>query len=428
MGSAWPTPGPHPSRRAVLGLAGAALGAAALGGCAAGDGRTTITFFQFKPEAKRHFEGLAREFEALNPGIRVVVDTVPEPETALRTRLVKDDVPDVLTLNANGTFGEFASAGVFADFAGAPVLDGVKPAYLDVIRELGVGAPGEVNGVPYAANTTGVLYNEELFARHGVGIPQTWDELLAAARAFEGAGVTPFYGMLADAWTAQAPLSPLVSQTIPEDFFRRRFAGEATFEEGFREAAGKLAQLFEHTQPDPVATGYEDGTAAIAQGKSAMLLLGSYAVPQIRSFTPALAVGSFALPATDDPQATTVVSGVDVVITAGAVGRHPEEVRRFIDFLMSPATVRAYADAQVAVPALEGTANDDPALAGMQPFLDQGRIVGFFDHQFIPAIPLGPLLQQFLIDRDVQAFTRRLDVAWDKVARRRTWGLGAVES
>ncbi|WP_077488801.1 ABC transporter substrate-binding protein [Sinomonas mesophila] len=417
-----------PSRRAVLQLVGAAFGAAALGGCGHEDGRTTLTFFQFKPEAKQHFQGLAREFEALNPDLRIVVDTVPDPETALRTRLVKDDMPDVLTLNANGTFGEFASAGVFADFAEEPVLDGVKPAYVDVIRELGAGSSGAVNGVPFAANTSGVLYNEELFARHGVAVPETWDALLAAARAFEDAGVTPFYGMLADAWTAQAALSPLVSQTIPEDFFRRRFAGEATFEEGFREAAGKLAALFEHTQPDPVATGYEDGTAAFARGESAMLLLGSYAVPQIRSFKPAFEVGSFALPATNDPQATTVVSGVDVVITAGAQGRHPEEVRRFIDFLMQPATVRAYADAQVAVPALEGISNDDPALAGMQPYLDQERIVGFFDHQFIPAIPLGALLQQFLIDRGTLKFTRALDDAWDKIARRRTWGLGAVES
>ena len=43
------------------------------------------------------------EFEAENPDIHVVVDNVPDPETALRTRLVKNDVPDVLTLNGNGT-------------------------------------------------------------------------------------------------------------------------------------------------------------------------------------------------------------------------------------------------------------------------------------------------------------------------------------
>ena len=62
--------------------------------------------------------------------------------------------------------------------------------------------------MPFAANASGVLYNVELFAEHDVEVPQTFDELIAAAETFEAAGVTPFYGMLADAWTAQSPLAP----------------------------------------------------------------------------------------------------------------------------------------------------------------------------------------------------------------------------
>ncbi|KUG62027.1 hypothetical protein AVL61_02800 [Kocuria rosea subsp. polaris] len=400
-----------------------------LTGCAAdAEAPTTITFFQFKPEAVAYFEDLAREFEAENPDVRVIVDNVPDPETALRTRLVKEDVPDVLTLNANATFGELASAGIFADFAGTPALEDVNPAYVDVVRDLGASAQGAVNGVPFAANASGVLYNEELFAEHGVEVPRTWDELIAAAETFEDAGVTPFYGMLADAWTAQAPLAPLVPQTVPEDFWEQRFAGSTTFQEDWTEATDKLATLFDHTQADPVATGYEDGTAAFARGESAMLLLGNYAVPQIRSFEPGFTIGSFALPATNDPDETVLVSGVDVVITAGAQTEHPEEVQRFVEFLMQPEVVAAYAEEQTAIPTLDGMSNDDPALAGVQPYIDQERIVGFFDHQFVPAVPLGSLLQQYLIDRDQEAFLGTLDESWDKVADRRSWGLGAVES
>src|ERR1700755_3574125 len=93
----------------------AVLAAAILSGCAR-DSRTTITFFQFKGEAQQYFQDLAAQFEKANPSIRVIVDNPADPETALRTRLVKDDVPDVLTLNANGTFGEFATAKIFLDF------------------------------------------------------------------------------------------------------------------------------------------------------------------------------------------------------------------------------------------------------------------------------------------------------------------------
>jgi raffinose/stachyose/melibiose transport system substrate-binding protein len=115
-----------------------------------------------------------------------------------------------------------------------------------------------------------------------------------------------------------------------------------------------------------------------------------------------------------------------VLVTAGAGGAHPEESRRFIEFLMEPAAVEDYSEQQVAIPAVEGATNDDPALAGVQSYIEEERLVGFTDHQFIPAIPLGPLLQQLLIDEDVDRFLDGLDDSWDRVAQRRTWGLGAV--
>ena len=412
-------------------LGGAAFAVALVAGCggsASAAHRTTITFFQFKPEAAQYFQDLATRFEAANPDIRVVVDTVPDPETALRTRLVKGDVPDVLTLNANGTFGELASAGIFRDFRSDPALKGVNPGYLKVIGNLGTSSKGAVNGVPFAANASGILYNEQISQQQGVAVPRTWGQLIAAAKKFQAAGITPFYGMLHDSWTAQSPLAPLTAQTLGADFFQRRFAGRTTFAKGWREALEKEGTLYRYTQPDPAAPGYTDGTRAFAEGKSAMLLLGSYAVPQIRTFAPKFTVGSFAFPATDDPAKTTLVSGVDVVITASAHGRHRAQSERFIRYLMQPGVVTAYCKAQVAIPTLTGLVNRDPALEGVQPYIDSARIVGFTDHQFIPAIPLAALLQQYLIDHDVDAMLHGLDSDWDKVAKRRTWALGAVQS
>jgi len=410
---------------ACLALAGLVVPLAA---CAdSGDEPTTITFFQFKSEAIDYFEGLAAQFEKENPDIRVVVQNVPDPETALRTRLVKDDVPDVMTLNGNGTFGELASAGIFTDYSDDPVLDEINPGFVKVLQSLGQSGPGAVNGIPFAANASGVLYNEELFAQQGVEVPTTWDELIDAAKTFQAAGITPFYGMLGDAWTPQSPLAPLSAQTQPADFFQERFADDTTFQAGWRTAIDELGELYQYTQPDPVSSNYQDGTRAFAEGKSAMLLLGSYAVPQIRSFEPDFTVGSFALPATNDPSKTTLVSGVDVLVTTGAKSAHPEESKRFVDFLLQPDVVQKYSEDQVAIPAIQGASNDDPALVGVQSYIDDGKLVGFTDHQFIAAIPLAQLLQEYLLDGDASAMLRKLDNSWDKVAARRTWGLGKVQ-
>ncbi len=414
--------------RATALATGLLLVGSLLSACSGGDARTTITFFQFKPEAQAYFQGLAQQFEQAHPDIHVVVDNPADPETALRTRLVKNDVPDVMTLNANGTFGEFASAGIFRDFRNDPALKNVNPAYLKVIGNLGRAGKDEIDGVPFAANASGLLYNKELFAKYHIKVPTTFTELIGAAKTFKAAGITPFYGMLADAWTAQSPLAPLSAQLQSSDFFQQRFANRTTFSQGWRSTATELQELYRYTQRDPLSKGYEDGTAAFAEGKSAMLLLGSYAVPQIRASKPKFTVGVLALPATDDPSKTTLVSGVDVVLTASRNGAHPKASDELISFLMQPTVMAAYCKAQVAIPTLQGLTNNDPALTPVQKYINAGKIVGFTDHQFITAIPLAPLLQTFLLTNNESQFLADLDSDWDKVAKRRTWGIGALKS
>ena len=45
--------------------------------------------------------------------------------------------------------------------------------------------------LPTLGEYQGLLINTEVFKAHNVGIPQTWDQLLAAIDTFKAAGVTP---------------------------------------------------------------------------------------------------------------------------------------------------------------------------------------------------------------------------------------------
>lgn len=172
------------SRERTLVRAGAVvatLGAVmTLGGCVAtpDDGVTTLSFFQFKGEALEDFNRIIADFEAENPDIRVVQNQVADSETLIRTLLVKDKAPDVITLNANGGFGDLAEAGVFYDFSNEPVLRTINPAVQEILAELG-NKEGEVNSLGYVNNANGVLYNQDIFAEQGLEIPETWDEFMA---------------------------------------------------------------------------------------------------------------------------------------------------------------------------------------------------------------------------------------------------------
>jgi raffinose/stachyose/melibiose transport system substrate-binding protein len=388
-----------------------------------GQGRSTVTldFFQFKPEAVATFDRLIADFEAEHPGIRVEQHHVPEPDTAIRARLVKNNVPDVMTLNGAGTFGELASAGVFYDFSREKTADRVLPGVKQVLSDLGTGGEGELNGLPFASNASGVLYNKDLFAEHGVEVPSTWDELIAAAKTFEKAGVTPFYGALKDAWTSMPPFNQLAANVVrSDDFWDARVQGRTSFSKEYPEVARKLAEIYRYTQKDTFARDYNAANQAFAQGRTAMYIQGSYALPAVKSFKPGFEIGLFPLMSDNDPAATRLVSGVDVALTMGREPRHPKESLAFINYLMRPEVVSAYAEEQSAIPPLKGTAPSDPALKPLEPYVTEGRITGFVDHRIPRAAGLEAIAQQFLIDGREGAFLRTLDSEYTKVIERRS--------
>jgi raffinose/stachyose/melibiose transport system substrate-binding protein len=427
--------GPPRRRRGPARVVAAALGVALVGsvltGCstAGDDGVVTLDFFQFKPEAVGDFTQIIADFEAQNPDIRVVQNAVPDPDTAIRTLLVKNKVPDVLTLNASGNFGELARACVFADLSSEPSAATVNPAVQDIVQALGTceqDGGGEVNALPFASNASGIIYNPEVFAANNVAVPTTWDELIAAADTFRAVGVTPFYCTMKDAWTAAPAFVNLGGTLMPDGFFDDLRAegsdvegGTVSFTKDFGPAMDKEVELFSYCQDDFASRDYNAGNAAFANGESAMYLQGSYAIPAIRATNPDAAIGTFPYPVTDDADARLAVSGVDVGISMGRTTEHPAEAKRFIDYLMSPDVVQAYSVSQSTFsPLKDAEPNPDPALAGLEPYFTDGRIIGFIDHQIPASIPLVNMLQTMVLTGDVPAFLADLDDEWSKVAAR----------
>jgi raffinose/stachyose/melibiose transport system substrate-binding protein len=413
--------------RGLAALAAAGL-IIALGGCAsnAGDGVTTLNFFQFKGEALEDFDKIIADFEAENPDIRVVQNQVADADTMIRTLLVKDKAPDVITLNANGGFGKLAQTGVFYDFSNEPVLQTINPSVQKILADLG-NKEGEVNGLGYVNNANGVIYNQEIFDKLGLEVPQTWDEFIAVCDALKDAGISPFYGTLADSWTALPSFNALGAYAAQGDFFdKMREEGEnvgpdseVSFQKDFADAMDQQDQLFSYMQDGYRGKTYDDGNAAFANGKVAMLLQGIWAISPIKAVNPDIKAGIFPYPATDDPDDRLLVSGVDVVVTMGKNTAHQKEAMRFIDFLFKKNVIEDFAASQNMVPSVKGAKlSDEPALQSVKPYFDEGKITGFIDHQIPPSIPLAAIDQQFLFSGDAQAALATLDSEWAKVAAR----------
>jgi raffinose/stachyose/melibiose transport system substrate-binding protein len=408
-------------RRLVAATIAAAL-ALALAACGAGEdeGRAQVEFFQFKGEAVGTFDALIEQFEEEHPEIDIVQNNVPSPDAALRTRLVKNDVPEVMTLNGNGgTYGDLALAGIFRDFTGDPALENINEASQEVLNDLG-RMPGETNGVPFATNADGVIYNKDVFAELGLEVPTTWDELLEVAQQVQDAGMVPFYHTWREAWTTLPPFNPLAQNLPPEDFWEQRRAGETTFAEEYPAVMQQLLELKQYGPADPFRFDYNTGNRAMADGEAAMYLQGIWAIPSIRAINPDINLGVFTLPTTNDPERNRLVSGVDVLFTMPRQEtEHTEEALTFIRWMVQQEPAARYAQEQSHFSAVKGVEQSDPALAELNDEFAEGRTIGFADH-FIPSsIPLANLLQGFLISGDVEGFLADLDRQYDVVLRRR---------
>jgi raffinose/stachyose/melibiose transport system substrate-binding protein len=412
-------------RAAVLAVAVTA-GLSGCGSPSEGSGVVTLDFFQFKPEAVDVFDEIVADFEKANPDIDVVINTVPEPDTAIRALLVKGQTPDVLTLNGSGSFGLLAQAGVFHDFTGDPVVERINPAVQGILDGLGTYEDREVNALGFSNNADGILYNRTIFAEQGLEPPTTWDELIDVCEKLQEAGITPFYGTLADAWTTQPSFNGVGAYVARDGFFDDlRSQGSDvgpgspfSFQKDWQTTLERMTQLYSYAQDGYRGRTYDDGNAAMANGEAAMLMQGIWATSQIQAVNPDVELGVFPYPA-DEADDTLLVTGVDVAVTIGRDTAHLAEAQRFVDYLFSPEVLDRYAAAQnMFSTSASSDGTDNPVLAELQPYFDSGRITGFVDHQIPPSVPLAATLQQAMFDGDADGALATLDNEWRKVAAR----------
>lgn len=403
---------------------------AAVGGCTrANDSSvTTLNFFQFKGEALNDFNEIIAEFEAKNPDIKVVQNQVADADTTIRTLLVKDRTPDVITLNAGANFGGLAKAGVFHDFTGDPLVDQINPAVQEILADLG-NKSGEINSLGYINNANGIIYNAKIFAEQGLQVPTTWNELVEVCDKLKGAGITPFYGTLADSWTTLPSFNGLGGYpAVQDDFFEQMRAqgvnvgpdSPVSFEKNFATAMSQQQKLFSYAQDGYRGRTYDDGNAAFARGEVAMLMQGIWALSPIKEINPDIRASIFPYPSAEGgPDDRLLVSGVDVTVTIGRNTPHKEQALRFVHFLFEKDVIEKLAASQNMIPSLKGAQlSSEPALQAVKPYFDQGRITGFIDHQIPPSIPLAATVQQSLFDGNTAAALATLDNEWRKVAAR----------
>ena len=155
-----------------------------------------------------------------------------------------------------------------------------------------------------------------------------------------------------------------------------------------------------------------------AQGKAAIIPLGTYAIPQILLINPDIELGFAQMPATDDASEQILTAGDDVMLTIGANTKYPEESMKLVEFLMQKDQLDAYADAQSAITPLKDTYFGNEALETVRPFFEENRVADFCDHYIPSSINIGGYLQTMVTSGNTDRFLNQMQTEWDKVQAR----------
>ena len=408
-------------KKATLGFMGIALGASLLAGCSSGDnedGKVTLQLFSNKSENINTYKGFIEEFEKENPEINIKLDAPPEAETVLKTLLTKNDMPDLMAIGGNSTYGELAEAGVLTDFSDSELLKTVQPSYIDMVNRLAGPDTKGTFGLPYATNANAVIYNKAKFEELGLEVPTTWDEFIATLEKVKAAGEIPIYLTLKDAWTGLISWNSLAANIAGEDFAENKNNGDASFVKSYSEVADKMLTLTKYGHKDNMGVAYGDGNNAFASGKGVFYLQGNWAIPEIQKAEPSIELGVFPMPVTNDPAKNKLVSGVDVILTMNKDTEHKEEAMKFIEFMMSKETVQKYIDEQKAFSAIQDVYQEDVVFEGIKENFETGELTSFPDHYYPAGIGAENLLQEFLIKKDKEKFLKKMDSEWEKIQNR----------
>ena len=364
------------------------------------DGKTELELFSTKPESKETVEKLINAYNESQDEVVVTLTQPADAGTVLKTRMTKNDLPDIVAMGGDFNYVELQSAGVFVDLTEEDFMEGINESYIKMLHMLNKDGEERSYGVPYATNSSGIIYNKDIFAENGIEVPTTFTELIAACETLKAAGVTPFEFTFKDAWTILPSWNSMAPVLQPDNFYADKKEGKVTFADTHTEVLEKYSQIIAYAQDDFMGTSYDDGNKKFAAGEAAMMVNGSWAITEIKKANPDVNVDQFKFPAGDDAEANKVTSGVDVLLGITTSCGNTDAAKDFIRFMLDPENAQVYADEQFAFSAVKGVEQNDPTVSGVKEDIEAGNVADFSDHYYPAGYDLSAALSNFFLEKN----------------------------
>jgi raffinose/stachyose/melibiose transport system substrate-binding protein len=283
-------------------------------------------------------EAILAAFHEANPNITITFDPTNPPDynATLQSQFDTGTAPDLMYLRSFATGRGLYDQGFIADISDLPGLEeNFSPESLSVWST----EDGVHYGVPFIAVSHGIYYNIDLFNELGIEIPETWEELLAAAQTLQDNGYDAFANAGGDPWT----IAEIVFMNLAPNFiggYEGRMAylnGERCFNDEHAVAAFQaVADIAPYFPEDHMSLVYYDSQQIFLMGEAGMWMGGSWDIPVFEAEAPDFEWSVFAVPAPEGQEEEYVTFHLDAGMGMNVATEHPEEARLFLEWMTTP--------------------------------------------------------------------------------------------
>jgi len=341
----------------ALALTGCSTGAS--NSASASGGKVDINYWITTQQGPQEtsLRDVIADYQKANPNVTVTVTekSTDGLKTALRLAAGTPAMPDIyFEWSGLGLGGTYVKQGVSLDLTKYYKQYGwdklfTAPALASVTQY------GGYQGVPFKADTEGIVYNKSLFKQAGItSTPTTYTELVADAAKLKATGITPIEFGGSVNWYVMRLLDNILETKCGSATFDKLTALKADWgtEPCVTDSFNQLKLwATDYFNPGWVSETDAQGQQVFYQKKAAMALEGDWFAGFLKAanFTPTSDLGLFAF-----PTGTGRIYGLQIANYISKTSKNPDAAAAFLNFMMSPAIQQKYAAGLSSIPVVKG--------------------------------------------------------------------------
>lgn len=270
-------------KQAKRAVAVAALMLASPFATAAGDQRGSVDVVHFWV-SKSESEAIGVFRKAWTAAGNQWIDLPAEDKAAVQ-RVVSDRIangyaPAVMQWNANEGSRELPEMGIVRDIEDVAKADHWRDVLPATVLDR-ITYKGKIYFAPTSIHAENWLWTSEaIFRDAGLTIPQSWEEIFAAADRIKAAGRLPI-ALGGGRWEVSTIFNNIMHYKLGSEGYARIISGDVTavLDPRMAEALEMLRRLSRYVEPAEKRAGktWADATAAVGRGEAGMQFMGDWA-------------------------------------------------------------------------------------------------------------------------------------------------------